>query len=43
MNEWVSYLVTGCAHGAHDEGVSNVFEEHRADAEDDVRQGDDHE
>ncbi len=39
----MSYLVTGCAHGGHDEGVTNVLEEDRADAEDDVGQGDDHE
>ena len=36
-------LVTGRSHGAHDEGVANVFEENRTDAEDDVGEGDDHE
>jgi hypothetical protein len=36
-------LVSSRAHGAHDEGVADVFEEDRADAEDDVGQGDDHE
>ena len=46
MNElmkWMINLVTGRSHGAHDEGVANVFEENRTDAEDDVGEGDDHE